>query len=361
MKVEQLVERCRRLGKEQIMRQTRFSLSQLYQWQRGAQLERKPRSRKVLPELAVENAARVIASWPHLSGRKGQAYMLYHELGGIGEKAYEGIKRNVRRLLIEEVGRRELFGEKTFYEHMRPAKVGEIWAEDFTEVVVEGASFKVAVVLDVFDQYYLGCAVGCRATANLVGRPVDQALAVSGGRPPEKFLLSDNGRQYIGAAHEGLLSSAEIVHRRIPSCVPQYNGSAETGMREFKSVLYNVWERRQREEADKEKSLEVRVEAAVAETVAVLNVLIPRPCLGGVTPADVHFGRQEAKQQELREYRKAEQSRREVPPWRRTYWEVLKSGLGLAAMSSSELLTKLAFFGRRPLRRIAQRNRECVG
>jgi transposase InsO family protein len=342
------------------MSETCFSRSQIYRWMEG-QLERKNRARKVLPEKTVENAASVIAAYPHFSGRKGQDYMLYHECGLIGEKAYDRIKKSVRRLLLEEAGRRELFGEKAFYEHIRPEKVGEIWAEDFTELVVEGRTFKAALLLDVFDQCYLGATVGRCATAALVGRPVDQALRANGGRGPKRFLLSDNGSQYISEEHGDLLTSAQIVQRRIPACVPQYNGSAEGGMREFKSVFYNVWERRKREGADKEKSLLSRVEAAVAETVQLLNESIPRPCLGGVTPADVHCGRKEEKQKQVREYREAEQARRDVAPWQRNYWKILKSGLGLAEMTSGELLTKLAFFGRKPLRRIAQRNRECVG
>jgi hypothetical protein len=127
----------------------------MYRWQRGEQLERKQRSRKPLPEECVENAASVIGTFPHFSGRKGQGYMLYHQLGVIGEKAYERIKQSVRHLLLQEAGRRNLFGEKSFYEHLRPTKVGEIWAEDFTELVVEGYSFKAALLLlDVFDQYW---------------------------------------------------------------------------------------------------------------------------------------------------------------------------------------------------------------
>jgi hypothetical protein len=95
-------------------------------------------------------------------------------------------------------------------------------------------------------------------------------------------------------------------------------------MREFKSVFYNVWERRQREGADKEESLLRRVKAAVAETVELMNDGIPRPCLGGVTPGDVHFGRKDAKQKQLQEYREAEEARRDVAPWQRGYWQVLK-------------------------------------
>jgi hypothetical protein len=35
----------------------------------------------------VEKAAAVVARFPHFGGRKGQAYMLYHELGFIGMRA----------------------------------------------------------------------------------------------------------------------------------------------------------------------------------------------------------------------------------------------------------------------------------
>jgi hypothetical protein len=80
-----------------------------------------------------------------------------------------------------------------------------------------------------------------------------------------------------------------------------------------------------------------------------------------VTPADVHCGRQEAKRRQVEEYRKAECSRRDVPPWTRKYWDVLKSAVDAAQMTSGELLTKLAFFCLSPLRRIARRNREFAG
>ena len=118
--------------------------------------------------------------------------------------------------------------------------------------------------------------------------------------------------------------------------------------------------RRTRDGADKEESLVEGWRAAVAETLVLLNEAIPRPSLGGVTPADVHHGTKEVKRREIQVYRRKEEAR-EVPAWKRKYWEVLKAGLKMERMSSDELLTKLAFFHRRPLRRIAQRNREGVG
>ena len=314
----------------------------------------------MVAEATVENAAAVVARFPHFGGRKGQAFMLYHELGLIGMRAYDRIKRNVKRLLSQEVSRRRILPGREFYEHVRAQQVGEIWAEDFTDVTVEGRTFKAAVLLDTYDTYYLGAAADNRATAALVRRPVDQALEKTGGKGPEKFLLSDNGSQYISAAHGQLLTSAEIVRRRIPACVPQYNGCVEGGMRDLKSVFYNVWEKRVRERADEEKSLLERVEAALSETVRLMNEEIPRPSLGGVTPADIHAGNRGAKRQQIQAYREKESFRRNVPPWTRSYWEVLKSAVAAAQLTESELLTKLAFFCPNPLRRIARRNRELV-
>ncbi len=51
-----------------------FSRSQL--WRTGQQLEREERQHKVVAETAVANAAALVAKYPHLGGRKGQAYML---------------------------------------------------------------------------------------------------------------------------------------------------------------------------------------------------------------------------------------------------------------------------------------------
>jgi transposase InsO family protein len=295
--------------------------------------------------------------------REEQAYMLYHELGYVGMKSYDRIKRQVKRLLGQEVAQRKLLlPAPDFYEHVRAEKSGEIWAEDFTDVTVQSRTFKVAVLLDTYDNYYLGQEVATRATAALVASPVDQALEKTGGRGPEKFLLSDNGSQYISAAHGDLLTSAEIVQRRIPASVPQYNGCVEGGMRELKSVFYNVWERRSREKnPDEEENLLQQVETTVHETVTLMNESIPRPALGGVTPADVHMGNKEARRGKIAAYRAREESKQDVPPWKRSYWDVLKAGLRADLMSNGELLTKLDFFCRRPLRRIAQRNQEGVG
>jgi len=226
---------------------------------------------------------------------------------------------------------------------------------------VDYVRFKLALLIDVFSQYILGWAVARRATEALVAIPVKQALAQNGGRPSEKFLLRDNGAQYVSDSHSQLLEAHEIVSRHIPACTPQYNGSAECGGKELKNVFYNVWERRQTNGSDKEKTVDQRVQQAVAETVHLLNFQIPRPALGGVTPADVQLGLQIQRQREIAEYREQQAAKKMSTPLSRPFWDVIKDGVQAELMSTRELLTKLAFFEMRPLRRVAKRNRGVWG
>lgn len=89
-------------------------------------------------------------------------------------------------------------------------------------------------------QYNLGASISKWANAALVEGPVKQALEANGGEGPERFLLSDNGTPYVSDEHGKLLEKADIVHKLIPACVPQYNGAVECGVKEFKNVFYNV-------------------------------------------------------------------------------------------------------------------------
>jgi transposase InsO family protein len=359
--IGQLQERFPRLAIAEIFRAATHSRSQLYQWCGGVS-ERKPRQPKVLAEEVITAATGVIIMFPHFAGGKGQAYLLYHQLGLIGQRAFDGLKKMVRRILCQEAsGRPDRPGGREPYVHIRPQNVGQIWAEDFTEVVVDGETFKIALLIDVYSHYILGWALARRATESLVARPVLQALEVSAGKPPELFLLEDNGRQYTSEDHQRLLTSHEIVSRHVPPYTPQYNGAVECGGKEFKNVFYTQWEAQTATAADKEKNLLEEAEQVAAVTVRLLNEVIPRPALGGVTPADVQLGDKVRRRQEIERYRQQELAKPEPPSLSRPIWEVVKQGVKAETMSTKELLTKLAFFGMRPLRRVAQLNREVWG
>jgi len=276
-------------------------------------------------------------------------------------KAYDVIKKQVRRILVQEAsGRKDIPGSAK-YEHVRPEAVGQIWAEDFTHAFLCGVDFKIALLIDVYSQYIMGCSLSLRATEALVAEPVYQALEANGGKGPELFMLQDNGKQYVSEKHGNLLSSLSIVQRCIPACKPQYNGAVECGGKEFKNVFYNVWEFRERNGTDKEKSLLDRARLTMAETVQLINWEIPRPSLGGVTPGDVQIGMETERRASINQYRESELAGGEPPPLSRPYWDILKDSVKADVMNTKELLTKLAFFFKRPLRRIAQLNREVWG
>ena len=351
---------CERLTAEQVTSQCGFSRSQIYVWHRGVK-ERKQREYKVFAEETVENAVGVIMDYPHMGGRKGQAYMTYHRLGYISTNAYDRVKKSVKRLVFQEVSNRRLLPPRTRYEHERPEAIGQIWAEDFTDLKVYGQTFKASLLIDVASQYNLGAAVSKCANVALVDEPVIQALAANGGKGPEDFLLSDNGSPYVSDEHGKLLEKADIIHKRIPACRPQYNGAVECGVKEFKNVFYNVWAKRERKEADKEKSLLQRVRGAVMETVRILNEVIPKPSLNGVTPADLHRGVSSLKIEANRQYLEGEQKKPNAPSWKRNYWDVLKGAMGLENMTALEVVTKFCFFCPRPLRKIAHLGLEGVG
>jgi transposase InsO family protein len=360
--IDSLQSRFNHLSLREICAGCNHSRSQLYKWREEALLDRKVREPNPLEEQVIENAAELIATYPHFGGVKGQAFMLYHGLGLIGQKAYGSIKNKIKRVLCQEVSHRnDLPAGADKYEHIRPERVGQIWAEDFTEIVLDGISFKLALLIDVFSQYILGWALAQRATQSLVAIPVHQALAANANKPPEMFLLEDNGKQYVSENHSCLLDAKEIVARHVPAYTPQYNGAVECGGKEFKNVFYNVWERRNRNTPDKEKTFDERAQLAVAESVHLLNEVIPRPALGGVTPADVQHGRSTQRTKEIQQYRQEQEARGTPPPLSRPFWDVIKGGVKANVMSSKELLTKLAFFGMRPLRRVAKLNREVWG
>jgi len=287
--------------------------------------------------------------------------MLYHELGFIGMKQYQVIKKQVKRILCQEASGRKDIPTSCAYEHIKAEAVGEIWAQDFTEVKLCGFSFKIALLIDTFSQYILGCCLAARATDLLVAEPVYQAIEANHGKPPKSFMLQDNGKQYVSEEHKELLSALKIVQRCIPACKPQYNGAVECGGKEFKNVFYNIWERRERQETDKEKTLLQRAQLTMAETVKEINWVIPRPALGGVTPADVQQGIKTVKKEIIKQYRKSELEREASPPLTRPYWGILKQTVKADIMKTKELLTKTAFFFKRPLRRIAQLNKEVWG
>jgi len=364
---KQLLDTSRYLNQYQLIKESRYSKSQLYQWLKQGIRERKPRQCKPVSAEVVSRAIEVIRTYPHFSAPKGQCYMIYHQKGYLPQHLYKNLKKMVKRLVFQEVSSRKLLPERTSYEHQRPVNPGEIWAQDFTQLRVYGKKFYVALVIDVAMTYYLGATASIHPDNQMVESPVIQALEVTGGRGPKRFLLSDNGSQYISTQHGDLLNKLDIIQKRIPACKPLYNGSVECGIKEFKNVFYNVWAQLEKGHAaelitsKEEMFLEV-VQVVVNETIRRMNVEIPRPSLKGVTAADVMQGIAQEKREINRKYLEKEQESKEViEPWNSKDWGFVKKQFFYRTISNLELMTKFCFSLKRPLRKLQNLGWELLG
>lgn len=350
-----LLETCRYLGRYQLIKESCYSRSQLYDWLKHGVRERKARDCKPVCENVVEAAVKVIRKYPHFGASKGQCYMTYHQLGYIPQHIYKKVKYRVHKLINREVAKWKLLPPRTSYTHEHSRTPGQIWAEDFGEVCLYGRKIYIELVIDVAIPYYLGGAASRRPDNEMIEAPLEQALALTGGKGPERFLLSDNAKQYTGSRHRDFLEKHEIVQKRIPSCKPQYNGSIECGIKEFKNVFYNVWAEREKRGVAKGKPLLDRVQLAVAETIVRMNEEIPRRGLGGVTPYDVWRGIAHDKREDNQRYLEKELSEKEViRPWHEEDWGVIKRLLFNEEFTRLELLTKFCFFLKKPLRQITK-------
>lgn len=308
------------------------------------------------------NAIAVIINYPHLGGVKGQAYMIYHRLGYIPQHTYQNLKKTVGRIIFQQVYSKNLLPRPSVYEHARPQDKNEIWAEDFTKVNVLGFSYPVAFVTDVFSTKYLGYSTQQTESSDLVEEPVVMAVAENNNAGPKAFMLSDHGSQYVSTAHGELLAKHEIVQKHIPACKPQYNGSIECGMRDFKSIFYNVVSQNDLKEfaaidlnpTDKKKKLLERVAVSVKDSIAILNEEIPRPALGGVTPHDIYAGCAEQKRKLNHDYLMKQQIKEKVNGWSKSKYDLVNEVLNKKNLSKKELLIKHYFFQKRPLRRISK-------
>jgi transposase InsO family protein len=359
-----LLDVSRYLNRYQLIKESCYSKSRFYNWLNHGVVERKARQCKPVCEEVVSRAVGVISKYPHFSAAKGQCYMLYHQLGYIPQHLYKRLKKIVKRLIFQEVWKRRLLPERTTYTHERPEKPGEIWAEDFTQLRVWGKKFYAALVIDVAMSYTLGASASRHPDNVMVEAPLTQALELTGGEGPKRFLLSDNGPQYISTKHGDFLDKLTIIQKRIPSCRPEYNGSIECGIKEFKNVFYNVWA--QIEESDlvglEEKELLMCVQLVMNETMRRMNEEIPRPRLKGVTPGDILKGIDKERIEINRTYLEKGQEKKEViKPWDSKNWGFVKKRLFERTISNLELMTKFCFFLKQPLRKLTKLEWNVLG
>ena len=309
---------CTHLSGERVMELSEVVTSQIYQWMNGP-AERKPRIKKKVSVEVVEKAVQVILDYPHWGGKKGRIYMLYHRMALIAEKVYQWVKVAVGWCISGEMKERKLLPEKSSYSHQAPLQVGDVWSADFTDVRVEGVIFYISAVRDDRSLFFLGHEASLGAGQELVLSPLRQSLALTEGKGPKEFLITDRGSQYRCDGYEVALEQAGIKHRLIPPGEPWFNGVAENGMKTLKYHFYRRWYGKQQSQQDSEETagpasqnkqeLLHQVRACVKDVIEELNAVIPCPSLGGVTPQDVHLGIAQEKLSQIRSYMEQEKER----------------------------------------------------
>jgi len=60
------------------------------------------------------------------------------------------------------------------------------------------------------------------------------------GKTPEKYILSDNGREFDAAGYIDLIKKNNIGTCNIPPGSPWNNGALESGNKDFKKIISDI-------------------------------------------------------------------------------------------------------------------------
>jgi len=118
-------------------------------------------------------------------------------------------------------------------------RVNEVWAIDFLYIKILGCLYTICVVYDPFNQGYLAIEVSETATAELAKMSVRKAIEYAKTKP-KRFILSDNGKQFISLSYREFLDMLRVAPQTIPVGKPWYNGALESGNRDLRKVIYTV-------------------------------------------------------------------------------------------------------------------------
>jgi transposase InsO family protein len=299
---------CPHLGRERLMALSELT-SQIYEWLKG-NVERKPRRLKALALKVVEQTVQVILDYPSLGGKKGRCYLLYHAMAVVAEHTYQTIKVAVMWCIRAEIRARHLLPKRQEYTHRPPAEVGDVWSADFTHVELFGVIVHLATVRDNKSLYLLGHKASLGAGTELVLAPLRQALALTDGKGPKQFHLTDRGSQYRSEDYGRALQKAGIKHVLVPPGEPWFNGVTENGNRTLKQVFYRrFYAQQDRPTPINRREILKRAEACLAQVVQELNTKLPCPSLKGVTPQDVFLGAAQARREQNRCFEEKEKIR----------------------------------------------------
>ena len=204
----------------------------------------------VIPSKDIRSAIELVIQYPFLGGEKGALKLLQSQKALIGRTVYKEIKELTKKLAERELHKRKEVSEleknqkmrekeENLFEKVVTTKNNEVWAIDYLYVKFLGCLYTVCVVYDIFNQGYLAIEVGEIATAALAERAVRNAVNHAKTKP-KRFILSDNGKQFISISYREFLEQLRVTPQTIPAGKPWYNGALESGNRDLRKVIYTV-------------------------------------------------------------------------------------------------------------------------
>lgn len=203
---------------------------------------------------------------------------------------FHGIRVSVKpiRRVLKEAGyelegrsKKDSSKDCTRFEMTHP---NELWITDIFEFRIHREKGYLVSFMDDYSRMILGHRVGESCTGSTVIELLDETLARHG--KPER-ILTDRGPQY--ASFEGMtafqkhLEELDIDHSMARSYHPQCCGKIEAFHRSLTQELMEI-----REFASLEDAAE-----AISEYIRHFNAGRAHMGIGGLTPADRYFGRQE--------------------------------------------------------------------
>jgi transposase InsO family protein len=204
----------------------------------------------IIPAVDIRGAIELIIQYPFLGGEKGSLKLLESQKALIGSTVYKEIKELIIGLSEMELHKRQEKSELEKNRKMREKEeslikkvvttsINEVWAIDFLYIKILGCLYTICVVYDPFNQGYLAIEVSETATAELAKSAVRKAIKYAKTKP-KRFILSDNGKQFISLSYREFLDMLSVAPQTIPVGKPWYNGALESGNRDLRKVIYTV-------------------------------------------------------------------------------------------------------------------------
>ena len=220
-----------------------------YSYLKKSLRDRKKRE-SAIPIEDITAAIEQIIKYPGVGGVKGALTLLLKQTALIGSTFYTEIKNKLRELAEAEITKRKEESElqknqinrkekEKWFNKVDEDEPNKVWATDFVYVQFLGITFYLCIVYDVGTQTYLAIEAGEDISNELAKKALEAALWFT-GKKPERFLLSDNGVQFICVNFQDYLKSLRINDRQIPKGKPWFNGSLESGNKEMRKILYTV-------------------------------------------------------------------------------------------------------------------------